>query len=121
MAKVLKKSNPGLVALIHDLKQTARENNAPIWRDIAKRLSRPRANWAEVNLSRVERHTTKGDTVVVPGKLLGAGELSKAVKVAALQASRGAQEKVEAAGGTFLGLRELVQENPTGSGVRIVG
>ncbi len=121
MTKALKKSNPGLVALIEDLKKAARENDAPIWRDLAKRLSRPRANWAEVNVSRVERYTSKGDTVVVPGKLLGTGELSKSVKVAAFQASMTAQAKVESAGGTFLGLRQLLDENPTGSGVKIMG
>ncbi len=121
MAKALKKSNPGLVALIQDLKKVARENDAPIWRDLAMRLSRPRANWAEVNLSRIERHASKDDVVVVPGKLLGAGELTKAVVVAAFQASRGAQEKVEAAGGTYLGLREIVERNPSGSGVRMMG
>ncbi|MFQ5838215.1 MAG: 50S ribosomal protein L18e [Thermoplasmata archaeon] len=121
MTKALRKTNPGLVALIGDLRQAARENDAPLWRDLARRLSRPNASWAEVNLSRLERYTSEGDVLVVPGKLLGSGRLSKPVKVAALKASRTAREKVEAAGGRVLDLRQLMEENPSGSGIRIMG
>ncbi len=121
MAKALRKSNPGLVALIQELKRAARESGARIWSDIAKRLSKPRANWAEVNLSRLERHASEGDVLVIPGKLLGAGELSKAIKVAAFTASNAARQKVEAAGGKFMDIRQLIHDNPKGSGVRIMG
>ncbi len=121
MAKALKKTNPNLVVLIQDLKRVARENEAPLWRDIAKRLSRPKANWAEVNLSRLERYAAEGDVLVVPGKLLGSGELSKALRIAAFTASEVARRKVESAGGHVLGIRQLMEENPRGSGVRIMG
>ncbi|MEE9237415.1 MAG: 50S ribosomal protein L18e [Thermoplasmata archaeon] len=121
MAKLLTKTNPGLVALIGDLKQAARENDAPIWRDLAKRLSRASSRWAEVNLSRLERYSAKGDILVVPGKLLGSGQISKPIKVAAFRTSKTAREKVEAAGGEVLEFRQLMREYPKGSGVRIMG
>lgn len=121
MAKLLTKTNPGLVALIGDLKQAARENDAPIWRDLAKRLSRASSRWAEVNLSRLERYSAKGDILVVPGKLLGSGQISKPIKVAAFRTSKTAREKVEAAGGEVLEFGQLMREYPKGSGVRIMG
>lgn len=121
MAKALRKTNPALLALIEDLRRVARENEAPIWRDVAKRLSKTSQRWAEVNLSRLERYASEGETVLVPGKLLGAGELSKPLTVAAFRASAAAKEKVQAAGGKVLTISELMQQNPKGSGIRIMG
>ncbi len=115
------KENPSLVRLIADLKALARENGAPVWRDVAHRLERRRQHWSEVNLSRVSRHAKEGETVVVPGVLLGAGTLTKPVTIATFRASAGARAKVEKAGGKLVGLRDLAAQNPKGSGVRILG
>ncbi|MDX1535139.1 MAG: 50S ribosomal protein L18e [Thermoplasmata archaeon] len=121
MSRPIRKSNPHLIALIDDLKGAAREHEAPIWRDVALRLARPRRVWAEVNLSRLERHASDGEVLVIPGKLLGTGRLTKALWISAFQSSAAAQSRVEAAGGQLVDLRELVKENPRGSGVRIMG
>ncbi|MFW3146639.1 MAG: 50S ribosomal protein L18e [Thermoplasmatota archaeon] len=115
------KTDPGLVSLISDLKKASRENNAPIWRDIAKRLEKPSRVWAEVNVSRLALYTKKGDTLIVPGKLLGAGDIDYPVTVAAFKASKGAREKITAAGGTVLSISQMVHENPKGKGIRIMG
>ena len=52
MAKQNKKTNPGLVTLIGDLKAQTRSNGAALWRDVAHRLEKSRSNWAEPNLAR---------------------------------------------------------------------
>lgn len=116
-----KKTNPELVALIFELKKKARESEAPIWRDVALRLEGPKRNWAEVNVSKIDRFATPNETIVVPGKLLGAGEIKKPVTVAAYAASASAVEKITKAGGRVLSLRELMVENPKGTNVRIIG
>ncbi len=48
MARQIKKTNPMLTALIQDLKKSAYENDAPIWKDIALRLEKPSRNWPVV-------------------------------------------------------------------------
>ncbi|MEM3494083.1 MAG: 50S ribosomal protein L18e [Thermoplasmata archaeon] len=116
-----KKTNPELVNLILELKKKARESDAPIWRDVALRLEGPNRNRAEVNVSKIDRFAAPNETVVVPGKLLGAGEIKKPVTVAAYAASAGAVEKITRAGGRVLTLRELMAENPKGTNVRILG
>lgn len=118
--KRITKTNPYLVQLIQDLKEATRVNEAPIWRDIATRLEKPRSRWAEVNLSRIELYAKDGDVIVVPGKLLGAGLLSKKVTVAAFQASESARVKIEKAGGRVTDIPALIAENPKGSSVRIM-
>ena len=77
------KTNPQLIATIDTLKAKTRETEAAIWRDIALRLEKPKRNWAEANLSKLERYAQDGETIVVPGKVLAAGNISKKITVAA--------------------------------------
>jgi len=74
-----------------------------------------------VNLSRLNRYTEKGDVVVVPGKVLGAGRLDHPISVAAFAFSELAREKIKKARGKCLTIPKLVEENPTGSNVKIIG
>jgi len=119
MKKVLK-TDPNLIALIDDLKAKERETGAAIWRDIAVRLEKPRRNWGEANLSKLERYAKDGETILVPGKVLAAGNVSKKLTVAAYSFSEKAENEIKAAGGKVMTIWELVEANPKGSGVRIM-
>ena len=121
MGRNNRKTNPHLLTLVQHLKDASRTNEAPIWRDIALRLERPARHWAEVNVGNLDRHANEDDVIVVPGKLLGAGDLNKKVTVAAFRCTGQAKEKVANAGGRSLSLEELVKSNPKGSNVRIMG
>ena len=121
MSKDTRKTNQALVTLIGDLKDHSRSTGSALWRDVAARLERSRSNWAEPNLSRLSRHAADEDTVLVPGKLLGSGDVSGKPSVAAYRVSSGARSKIEAAGGRGMTIRELMDENPNGKGVRILG
>ncbi|MGB2841676.1 MAG: 50S ribosomal protein L18e [Halobacteriota archaeon] len=120
-----RKTNPRIAKLIEDLKKIARENSAPIWRDIAKRLEKPRRNYAAVNLSKINRYSDANDTILVPGKVLSAGAIDKPVTVAALGFSKKAFEEISKCGdgkekGKCVSIEELVENNPKGSGVKII-
>ncbi|RLF90342.1 50S ribosomal protein L18e [Thermococci archaeon] len=114
-------TNPQLINLVRMLKKKSREEGVKIWRDLAERLSKPRRSRIEVNLSRINRYTEEGEVVVVPGKVLGAGDLEHSVTVAAFKFSRNAKEKIEKSGGRAISIEELMLEVPRGSGVRIMG
>ncbi|MFC4988654.1 MULTISPECIES: 50S ribosomal protein L18e [Saliphagus] len=113
------KTNPRLTDLIAELKSTSREADADVWRDVADRLEKPRGSHAEVNLGRIERYAREEETVVVPGKVLGAGALQKSVTVAAVDFSSSAATKIDQVGET-LPLEELIEDNPEGSDVRVI-
>ncbi len=115
------KTNPQLLDLISGLKKQSREKEVPLWRDIALRLERPTRNHSEVNLSRINRYTKEKDVVLIPGKVLGAGELDHQLTVAAVSFSANAKSKITAAGGSCLTINELMGMNPEGSRVRIIG
>ncbi len=113
-------TNPELIQLIRFLKKQSREKDAGIWHDVAEYLSKPSRQAVTVNLSRINRHTEKGSTVVVPGKILATGTLNHSVTVAAFSASAKAQEKLKAAKAKYVSIPELVEKNPTGSNVKII-
>ncbi len=115
------KTNPELVSLIRSLKQKSREEEVNIWRDIAERLEKPLRVWPEVNVSRIERYAQDSDVIIVPGKVLGSGKITKKVIVSAFRFSKEAREKIEKAGGKVLTIDELMAVNPKGKGVKIIG
>ena len=115
----MSKTNQRLTSLIADLKSTARDGGADVWRDVADRLEKPRRTHAEVNLGRIERYAQEEETVVVPGKVLGSGALRKNVTVAAVDFSGSARTKIEQVGET-IDLEQAVERNPDGTNVRVI-
>lgn len=113
--------NPELIAVLKTLVHAANEADAAVWDAVADKLRKSKHKRVAVNISRINRHSTDDETVVVPGKVLGSGVLTHRVKVAALSCSRQAREKIEGAGGKYLTIPALIQENPGGSGIRIIG
>ncbi|WP_462272626.1 50S ribosomal protein L18e [Methanohalophilus sp.] len=118
--KIERKSDPRVPSLIVSLKEQARQEDAPIWRDIARRLEKPRKNYAEVNLSKLNRNATEDEIVLVPGKVLGSGILKRPVAVAALGFSSSAKGKIAENGGRCITIEEIMNEKPAGSGIRIL-
>ncbi len=114
------KTNPKITELIMTLKEKSYREKAAIWKDVARKLERSTRRQAEVNLSQINRHTKPDDLVLVPGKVLSSGLLDHKVQVAALNFSEKAAEKIGNAGGECLEINQLMEKNPTGSGVRII-
>ncbi len=121
MARAFREKNPELRRVVVALRRAADANEAPVWESVADRLLRPRHQVTPVNVGHLDRIAVAEETVVVPGKLLADGPLSKPLTVAALSYSAGARSKVHAAGGTALTIPELVKAKPDGTGVRILG
>ncbi|RJS94579.1 50S ribosomal protein L18e [Candidatus Bathyarchaeota archaeon] len=119
--KRTKMTNPELISLIRFLRKKSRENEAAIWKRVAEALSKSKRRRIVVNISRISRYTKENDEVVVPGKVLGSGTINHPVKVAAFAFSEQAKSKIIKAKGECLSIPELVQMNPKGSNVKIIG
>ena len=119
--KKAKPVNPQLLEVASSLKKQSRENKAEVWRDIAERLVKSRRRRITVNLSRLERYTSKNETVAVPGKVLASGEITHPVTVAAFTFSGKAEQKIKAAKGKCMTFSDLIKKNPKGSKVKIIG
>ena len=118
--KVTGRTDPNKISLIRLLKQTGIKNEATIWKQLSEELSVSNRNRVSVNLSHLNRITSAGEDVVVPGKVLGAGILTHKLNVAAENFSETAREKIIAAGGQCLTFEELTTKNPKGTNVRLL-
>ena len=118
--KKIKATNPELIALIRDLKKKSREKQTELWRYLAELLSSSKRSRIAVNVSRLNRYTKEGDTVAVPGKVLGAGKADHPMTIAAFAFSDQAQSKIQKAKGNCLSIRELMKKNPEGTNVKVM-
>ena len=118
--KVERKTSVYLIDVINSLLERSRENQSIFWRDIASRLNSSRNHYANVNLGKLDRFVSEGETVVIPGNLLSSGILHKKIRISALKASEKARLKLEESGSEFIELTELAKENPKGTDLKII-
>jgi large subunit ribosomal protein L18e len=111
--------NNQLQELISELKKASIQQNAPVWKAVAEKLEKPTRNRPIVNLAGLNRATKQGEFIVVPGKVLGDGELDHAVTIAALGFSQSASDKLKASKGTQATIYDLLKKDPKGKTVRI--
>lgn len=114
-------TNPQLSSLIEELTRKAYVDKAMIWRRVADDLSKPTRQRRAVNLSRINRYTKDGETIIVPGKVLSSGELDHSLTIAAWQFSGQAKEKIEKANSKAISIQEMMNSAVKGKRVRIIG
>jgi len=106
---------------IWTLRNALKKNKVPIWKAVIRELSRSRSNRKEVNVGQLAHVTKDKEVVIVPGKILGSGEISHKLTVWCINISEVATRKILDAGGKILPLDSLIKKYPDGKGVRIIG
>jgi large subunit ribosomal protein L18e len=106
--------------LIRTLKRTSIEQQAAVWKRVAEDLERSARQRRIVNVFKIDAHCQDGDVIIVPGKVLGEGDLTKKVTVAAFAFSEEAKSKIGKAGKAIT-ILELLKSNPKGQRVKILG
>ena len=112
--------NEQLKSLIRELKKTAIDNDVKIWKRLAVDLEKPSRQRRVVNVFKIEQYSKPNEIIVVPGKVLGTGVLSKKVDVAAYNFSDEAYKKISEKG-SAISITELKKKNPQGKKIRILG
>ncbi|MDA3837076.1 MAG: 50S ribosomal protein L18e [Nanoarchaeota archaeon] len=107
-----KKTNPVLVQTVVSAKKN------PAWIEVAALLTSPGSQRKGVNLSDIER--TEGEVIVVCGKVLSQGEITKKVRVVALRFSENAKKKLKEAGCEMITIMEEIKNNKDAKGVVIL-
>ena len=113
-------TNQRLRNLISELKKKSKTEKQSIWKRIALDLEKPSRQRRIVNLFKIDKHTKDNETVIVPGKVLGTGELSHKVIVAADTFSQSALEKINKIGKAIT-IEKMIQSKIKPSEVKIIG
>jgi large subunit ribosomal protein L18e len=90
------------------------------WMQVAQSLSSPRRKRKEINLSEINEKAENGETILILGKVLSGGDINKKIKIAAINFSEKAKEKIKKAGATSISILDLMKENPKSEGVKIL-
>ena len=117
MGKATGPTNQNLVKLILDLKMLSNKEKVKIWKVIALELERPTRSRRSINISRIDRYSKLNETIIVPGKVLGTGVLTKKVNIAAYQFSDSAKSKLK----EHMSIQDIMKKNPKGKDLRILG
>lgn len=112
----IRKDNSQLATLIQKLRLA----NKAIWKKAAYELAKPRRMRVEVNLSKIELYAKDGGTMLVPGKVLGTGSISKKATIAAASFSENARSMIHNAGGRTISIEELFLTNPEGKDISVL-
>lgn len=116
--KILKHNQ--ITKLVEELKRHSADNKVAIWKRIATDLEKPTRQRRIINVFKINQYANANETIIVPGKVLGSGELTKKVVVAAYNFSDSAYEKIKSKG-EAISINELMRKNPKGQKVRILG
>ena len=114
-------ANQVVIHMANDLKKASVKNNAPIWAKLAEYALKPSAARRDINVYRIGQLTKENDTVVFPGKVLGTGDIPHRITLCPFSISNTAAAKILRKGGSIIGHRELIEQNPTGRGVVLLG
>ena len=109
-----RKRHPQLIQTI----EAARKQKA--WVPIAYNLSGPTRKFASINLRDIDKKTTAGDTVVILGKVLAVGEVTKKIRVCALAVSASAREKLSKTKSEVATILDEIKINPKAQGLKLI-
>ena len=109
-----KKTNSELVETIICAKK-----NKP-WLEVASILSGPSRKRVNVNLDQINEGSKEGESVLVPGKVLSQGEISKKIKIIALGFSEKAEEKLLNAKCEVSSILDEIKKNPEAKGFKVL-
>jgi len=104
-----------------ELKGASKKNNAPIWSRLAELALKPSSARRTINIGQIDKFVKDNDVIVVPGKVLGTGNISHKITLCSFSISNTGAKKVLQSGGKILNFSELIKSHPTGKGVTIIG
>lgn len=109
-----RKNNPLLVETLLAAKKNSK------WNEVASILSYPKRKKIQINLREIDKESKAGETIVIPGKVLGDGEIDKKIKIVALNFSERAKEKLSKAKCEVLSILDEIKKNPEAKGFKVL-
>ena len=114
-------TNAIVLHMAKELKEASKNNKAPIWSKLAELALKPSSARRTINISKIDKLTKNGDVIIVPGKVLGTGDMSHKITLCSFSISNSGAQKILQQGGNILSYSELIKNHPTGKGVTIIG
>ncbi len=111
--KLKKKTNKKLVETIIKGKKNQ-------WIKVIDLISNPVKKRINLNLEDIDSQSKEGEKIVVPGKVLGNGEIRKKIEIIALDFSKTAEEKLKKEKINYSIISEHIEKNPEAKDIKIL-
>ncbi len=92
----------------------------PAWNKYAKLLSQSTRKQSSLNLGEIDAKTTMGDTVLVPGRVLAVGEVTKKLRICSFGISKGAMENLKKTRSEWIHISDEIKKNPKAEGLKVL-
>ncbi|MFH0898599.1 MAG: 50S ribosomal protein L18e [bacterium] len=112
--------NPVTKKIIADLSTRGHKEQSKFMLELMRLVGISTRKRAEVNVSKLDRLCKKDEMIIVPGKVLSAGMITKPITISALKFSKEAEEKIKKAGGQVLTIPEMLKNNSKGTKIRMI-
>jgi len=109
-----RKTNPQLAAAVY----WATKN--PAWIKFAKLLSQSTKLQSAINLKEIDEKTKLGDLVLIPGRVLSVGEITKKIRICSFGISNQAKEKLTKTHSEWINILDEIKRNPKAEGFKII-
>jgi len=125
-------SKKSTISMTHIKKKASRKTNTILaetilaarkqksWLKTAHVLSGATRKYSSINLNEINTQAKEGDTILVLGKVLSSGNLTKQLRISAISISHSAKEKLKASKSKFVSILDEIKENPKMEGVKII-
>ena len=113
-------TNQIVLHMAKELRVASKKNKAPRWSRLAEMALKPTRARRVLNLGQLDKFVNDNDIVVVPGKILGTGNISHKITLCSFSISSSGAKKVVQSGGKIIDVAQLIKNNPTGKGVKII-
>jgi len=107
--------------MARELKKASKSNDAPLWMRLSREALKPSIARRTININKINKLTKEGDVVFFAGKILGTGNLDHSITISSFAISSTAARKIQNAGGKFQNYKIMIQNNPAGKDVILLG
>ena len=111
--KLRRKTNPKMIQLVTFLRK-----QSPFWFKVSEYLVKPKRNAISVNIEKINKVAKPNSIVLIPGKVLSEGELTKSIVLSAFSFSESAKKKLSKA--KIVSIENLAKENKKGDNILII-
>ena len=118
---ILSMASQVFIQLAKELKNAAKNNDAPIWMKLSKSALKSNSFQNSIIHIKIDVNASEGNAVIILGKVLGTGKISHKISLSSFSISNSAASKIKESGGEVLKFSEMIEKYPTGTGVKIIG
>ncbi len=90
------------------------------WLPLVKTIASSARKYSSINLNDIDEESKAGDTILVIGKILSSGDITKKIRLCSLGISKPALEKLKKTKSEYSSILNEIEINPKAQGIKVL-